>query len=131
MAMCHLVKRLGLGLDVVSIGELVTASRASFPPELIYMHGNNKSAEEIAFALSLGDIKIVVDSESELHVVHNVAAHLQKKAKILLRVTPGVEPDTHHYIRTGQLDSKFGLPLEEIAHVVELAQTYSRSIELR
>lgn len=130
LAMCHLVKRLGLGLDVVSIGELMTASRACFPPELIYMHGNNKSQAEIAFGLGLGDIKIVVDSESELHLVLEVAAHLQRRAKILLRMTPGVEPDTHHYIRTGQADSKFGLPLEDLGHVVELAQTNSDSIEL-
>ncbi|MBI4533955.1 MAG: diaminopimelate decarboxylase [Candidatus Melainabacteria bacterium] len=130
LAMCHLIKRLGLGLDVVSIGELMTASRASFPPELIYLHGNNKSQEEIAFGLNLGDIKIVVDSVSELYLIQEVAAHLQRRAKILLRVTPGVEPDTHHYIRTGQADSKFGLPLENLSHIVELAQVHSDCLEL-
>ncbi len=130
LAMCHLLKQLGLGLDVVSLGELYTAAQAEFPPELIYMHGNNKAAEEIAFGLGLGDVKIVVDNPSEIELVRAVAEKLGRRAKVLLRVTPGVEPDTHHYIRTGQVDSKFGLPLDEVTHVAAYARDHARFIEL-
>jgi len=130
LAMCHLVRRLGLGLDVVSPGELYTAEKAKFPPELIYLHGNNKSAQEIRDGLSLGDVKIVVDSESELSMVADIASGLARKAKVLLRVTPGVEPETHHYIRTGQIDSKFGLALEALSGALARAAEYRQQIDL-
>jgi diaminopimelate decarboxylase len=121
LAMCHLVKQLGLGIDVVSPGELYTATRAEFPAELIYMHGNNKSADEITQGLEYGDVNIVIDNTSELALVSDIAARMNTKARVLLRVTPGVEPDTHHYIKTGQNDSKFGLPLKDIPLVAAQA----------
>ncbi len=115
LAMCKMVERLGMGLDVVSEGELFTAKKAGFPLDLTYMHGNNKSKNEIEAALKSGGVKIVVDGSSELEMVSALAKTLNVKAPILLRVTPGVEPDTHHYIKTGQNDSKFGVPLDQIA----------------
>ncbi len=115
LSMCKLVEQLGMGLDVVSEGELFTAREANFPLDLIYMHGNNKSKREIEAALNVGGVKIVVDGSSELEMVSALAKSLGKKAPILLRVTPGVEPDTHHYIKTGQNDSKFGIPLDQVA----------------
>lgn len=121
LAMCHLARQLGLGLDVVSSGELYTAASADFPAQLIYMHGNNKSEDEIASGLLLGDVNIVVDSASELELVIALAKRHKKRARIFLRVTPGVEPDTHHYIKTGQNTSKFGLPLKEIPAVAARA----------
>jgi diaminopimelate decarboxylase len=114
LAMCKLVEQLGMGLDVVSEGELFTAQKAGFPLDLTYMHGNNKSQKEIETALKLG-VKIVVDGDSELEMVSSVARLLNVTAPILLRVTPGVEPDTHQYIKTGQNDSKFGIPLDQVA----------------
>src|SRR5690349_14681500 len=78
-AMCHLMDSLGFGLDVVSEGELFTAASAGFPPERIYMHGNNKSDKEIESGLKLGDVRIVVDSVSELKSVDNIARMLKKK----------------------------------------------------
>lgn len=130
LAMCRLVRQLGLGLDVVSMGELYTAAQSAFPPEHIYLHGNNKSKEEITFALQLGQVKIVVDNESELEMVIRLAERIGRKAQVLLRVTPGVEPDTHHHIRTGQTDSKFGLPLESLPQVASRARQNSQFIEL-
>ncbi len=130
LAMCHLIRSLGLGLDVVSAGELFTAVTAGVPPEQIYMHGNNKSAAELLAGLSAGAVKVVVDSQSELRMIAAVAESIGTKANILLRVTPGVVPDTHHYIRTGQHDSKFGLSLQELPQVVELAAQLSGSINL-
>jgi diaminopimelate decarboxylase len=118
LAMCHLVQQLGLGLDVVSAGELFTAVSAKFPAELIYMHGNNKSADEIEQGLEYGDVNIVIDNTSELALLSEIAARMNRVARVLLRVTPGVEPDTHHYIKTGQNDSKFGLPLKDIPLII-------------
>ncbi len=130
LAICHIIRRLGLGLDVVSPGELYTAAAAEFPADLLYMHGNNKSESEIRDGLSYGSVKIVVDSESELEMVARVAGELGKKARILIRVTPGVVPDTHHYIRTGHADSKFGLPLEHLGRVVAEIARLGDSVEL-
>ncbi|HEY9714035.1 MAG TPA: diaminopimelate decarboxylase [Chroococcales cyanobacterium] len=110
-AMVHLVRELGLGLDVVSEGELYTAEKAGLDPNLIYMHGNNKSDAEIVSALKLPGVKIVADSEAEIAQIAQLARNLGVKAKVMLRVTPGVEPETHEYIKTGQTGSKFGFPL--------------------
>ncbi len=130
LAMCHLIDDLGLGLDVVSAGELHTATAAEFPPELIYMHGNNKSREEIQEGLQAGDVNIVVDNLSELKLVGQVAGELGKKARVLFRVTPGVVPDTHHYIATGHTDSKFGIPLDDLEAAVAVALELKETINL-
>lgn len=128
-AMVHLLREQGLGLDVVSQGELVTAIKAGMPAELIFMHGNNKSESEVAAGLVYGDVKVVVDSISELHMVARLAERLRKRASILIRVIPGVEPDTHVHIVTGHNDSKFGVPLEELKEFVAETQKYP-SVEL-
>ena len=108
---CRIIASEGLGLDVVSGGELYTALRAGFPPDRIYFHGNNKSDDELRLALRAGVGRIVVDSAAELDVVDRLAAEARRTADVLLRVTPGVEAHTHHYMQTGQLDSKFGIPI--------------------
>lgn len=130
LAMCHLIKKLTLGLDVVSGGELYTAQQAGFPAEQIYMHGNNKSPDEIESAIA-GGVNIVVDNFPELDLVLETAARLKKRASLLIRVTPGVEPDTHHYIKTGQINSKFGFPLEQVPDVVEKALAHPDSCILQ
>lgn len=101
----------GLYLDVVSGGELYTALVADFPPERIYLHGNNKSAAELTMALQAGVGRIVVDNFVELRMLADLASRMHVTADILLRVTPGIEAHTHEYIRTGQIDSKFGFTL--------------------
>ncbi len=100
-----------MGLDVVSGGELYTALKAGFPSKKIYLHGNNKSEEEIQLALEEGVGRIVVDNFYELQLLETMCSRLQKNVSILLRITPGIEAHTHEYIRTGQIDSKFGFTL--------------------
>lgn len=107
-AMVRLVDEEGLGLDVVSGGEIFTAWQAGFPMEKVYFHGNNKSPEEIALALESGIGRLVADSRYDLVLINRIAGQIGKKAPVLLRVTPGIEAHTHEYIRTGQIDSKFG-----------------------
>ncbi|HVM33747.1 MAG TPA: diaminopimelate decarboxylase [Actinomycetota bacterium] len=104
VAVCELVRDLGLGLDVCTGGELATAVAAGFPPERIIFHGNNKSAGELRAARDSGVGRIVVDSFVEIDrlVEESVAT------KILVRITPGVEAHTHEFVQTGQEDSKFG-----------------------
>ncbi|MCL4425110.1 MAG: diaminopimelate decarboxylase [Firmicutes bacterium] len=130
-AMCRLMDEEGLGLDVVSGGELYTALRADFPPEKIFFHGNNKSEEELNLALESGVGRIVVDNLYELELLNALAARQGKKASILLRLTPGVEAHTHEYIQTGQVDSKFGIGLvgDQAFSAVRLAMSL-RNIRL-
>ncbi len=120
LAMCHVVKKLGLGLDVVSEGELYTALQAGIPAENLYMHGNNKSNRELNLAVENG-VKIVVDSFSELSRLNEIASILGKHAYILVRIIPGIEPDTHDHIKTGQHGSKFGIPIDDLDDFVGMA----------
>lgn len=107
-AMARLVESEGLGLDVATGGELHVAAAAGFPPERIVFHGNNKSVEELRLALEVGVGRIVVDSFDEIDRLEALAAEGLSAPSVLVRVTPGVEPDTHGHIRTGHEDSKFG-----------------------
>ncbi len=107
-AIARMFYKEGLGLDVVSGGELNIALAAGFPPEKIFFHGNNKSASELKFALSCGIGRIVVDNYHELEMLEQICAKEEYKASILLRLTPGVDANSHAYISTGQVDSKFG-----------------------
>lgn len=102
----------GCGSDVVSGGELYTALRAGMPAERLYFHGNNKPEGELRMALEAGVGRIVVDNPAELRHLAALARDMGKTAAILLRVTPGIDAHTHQFIRTGQIDSKFGLTLE-------------------
>lgn len=118
-AMCRLIEEEGLGLDVVSGGELYTALCAGFHPSRIYFHGNNKAPAELELALSAGVGRIVVDSMMELDLLEEMASQASQASQksrnidIYLRVRPGVEAHTHHYIQTGQEDSKFGLGISD------------------
>jgi diaminopimelate decarboxylase len=111
-AMCRIVEEEGLSLDVVSDGELYTALQAGFPPQRIHFHGNNKTPQEIEMALEAGIGCFVVDNFDELHLLNALAGERGVKARVLFRVTPGVEAHTHDYISTGQEDSKFGFDLQ-------------------
>lgn len=118
LAVCAIVTNEGLGLDVVSGGELLTAIDAGASPDHIYFHGNNKSVEELTMALDVG-CKVVVDNWYELKTLALLANQKGKTPAILLRVTPGIECHTHDYIRTGHLDSKFGFDPDQIEAVFE------------
>ena len=108
---CRLIQQEGLGLDVVSWGELHTALVAGFPPEMILMHGNAKTDADLRPALEAGVGRIVIDNLDEIDRLAQLAQELDKQPSVMVRITPGVKPTTHHYIQTGQVDSKFGFNL--------------------
>ncbi|MEG0296932.1 MAG: diaminopimelate decarboxylase [Clostridium sp.] len=108
MAMCKLIEKQGLCLDVVSGGELYTAYKAGYPLDKVYFHGNNKTLEEIELGVKLGVGRFIVDNLYELENVNRIAKNHGVTQKIYLRLTPGIEAHTHDYIKTGQIDSKFG-----------------------
>jgi diaminopimelate decarboxylase len=107
LAVCAIVASEGLGIDVVSGGELYTALNAGVSPDKIYLHGNNKSQEELTLAIASG-VTIVVDNWYELKTLVETLDATSSPIRIMLRLTPGIECHTHEYIRTGHLDSKFG-----------------------
>ncbi len=110
--MYRIVADEGLGTDVVSAGELYTALQTGFDPKKIMFHGNNKTLDELRFALENGVGRIVVDHFSELEQLERLADELQTKAHVLLRIKPGIDAHTHDFIKTGQIDCKFGFTLE-------------------
>ncbi|HKP91050.1 MAG TPA: diaminopimelate decarboxylase [Thermoleophilaceae bacterium] len=105
----------GVSCDVASGGELHLALRGGFPPERIYLHGNNKSDDELRRALDAGVGHIVIDSFDELERLERMAPG----QAVLLRVTPGITPTTHEYITTGQVDSKFGFGLDDVPRAID------------
>ncbi len=111
-ALCEIAKEENMGLDVVSGGELYTALKAGFPVENIHFHGNNKTYDEICFAVDSNIGKIVVDNLTELETLDKICGEKGKVQKISMRIKPGVDAHTHNFIRTGQIDSKFGFALE-------------------
>ncbi|MBY7143450.1 diaminopimelate decarboxylase [Virgibacillus sp. NKC19-3] len=123
IAMLEVIKEEGLCLDVVSEGELYTALQADFPTERIHLHGNNKSLSELEMAITHNIGCIVVDNFLEIELISSILKKHNKQVDVLMRVTPGVESETHQYIMTGNEDSKFGFNLkngqaEEAFHVL-------------
>jgi len=110
-ALARLFNEEGLGLDVVSAGEISIVRSAGFPLDKVYFPGNNKSAEELKLAMEWGVGRIVVDNLYELNLLGEIAKEQGGKPDILLRLSPGVDPHTHRYIITGNIDSKFGVPM--------------------
>lgn len=111
-AMCNIMKEEGMGIDVVSEGELFTALSVDFPTEKICFHGNNKTDEELTFAVKNNVGRIIVDNIFELDRLNRIAGELGKKVNIMFRIKPGIDAHTHDFIKTGQIDSKFGFALE-------------------
>jgi len=109
LAIARIAAQEGLSIDVASAGELYTALRADFPVERIVFHGNNKSDEELEMAVRAGIGRIVVDNVHELERLDGAAAEIGVSQRISLRLTPAVDPHTHHLIQTGRADTKFGM----------------------
>ena len=108
----RIVESEGCGIDVVSRGELYTALSVGFPVEKIFYHGNNKTVEELTYAIEHNVGRIVVDNLTELERISAIAISQNKVVPILLRIKPGIDAHTHNFVRTGQIDSKFGFALE-------------------
>jgi diaminopimelate decarboxylase len=106
----------GLSADVASGGELHLALAAGMDPKRLYMHGNNKSPAELDYAIESGIGHIVVDSFDEIERLRG------RSQRVMVRVTPGIKPSTHSYIQTGQVDSKFGFPVDEVPRAVEACE---------
>lgn len=110
----------GLGVDVAGGGELFTALKAGCSPKKIYFHGNNKSKNEIREGLKAGVGRFVVDNLFELKNLDEISGGMGIRADILIRINPGIEAHTHEFVRTGQVDSKFGIPKDKVLDAVML-----------
>ncbi len=107
----ELIKQQGMGLDVVSSGEMLVAQLAKFPMERITFHGNNKSEDELRLALESGVGRIVLDNWNEIERLTRIAHEMHMQPLVSLRIAPDVDTDTHRYLQTGHAASKFGFPL--------------------
>ena len=141
LAMCALIQSEGIGIDVVSGGELYTALSAGMSPEKIYLHGNNKAPEELALAIACG-CTVIADNWYELELLVQLARQQKsgqlitnddlppdvtisdQPVRVMLRLTPGIECHTHEYIQTGHLDSKFGFDPGQMPEVLAFAQQH-------
>ncbi len=108
----EIVGREGMGADVVSCGEIYTALKAGFPMERAFFQGNNKTDEDIRFAINSGVGYFVCDNAEEVEAIDTIAGEMGVTQKILLRLTPGIDPHTYAAVATGRVDSKFGTAIE-------------------
>ncbi|MEM6350744.1 MAG: diaminopimelate decarboxylase [Cyanobacteria bacterium P01_D01_bin.14] len=125
LAVCAIALQENIAIDVVSGGELYTALQAGATGEMLYFHGNNKSAEELMMGLE-ADCRFMVDNWHELEMLAELAQTQGKTATILLRLTPGIECHTHDYIRTGHIDSKFGFDPDQLEDVFKRVSQLSQ-----
>ena len=129
--MYRIAKDEGIFVDCVSMGEIYTALSAEFNAEHIFFHGNNKTEEELKYALSKGVGRIVIDNFDELNTVDAISKELGIKTKVLIRITPGIDAHTHDYIKTGRVDSKFGFAITTGDAVKAIKETLKKeNIEL-
>lgn len=119
--MCRIISDENMGIDVVSGGEIYTAVSAGVNPGILDFHGNNKLETEIMDALECGVGRVMVDNIYELENLNIIAKSMGKTVKVQLRIKPGVDPETHDYVKTGGVDSKFGIAVEEALKAVEYA----------
>lgn len=125
-ALYPIIKEEGLGIDVVSCGEIHTALCAGFPLQDAFFHSNNKTDLDIAYAMENGIGTFVVDSKEEADAIQAQAEKPGKRQNILLRITPGIDPHTYEEVNTGMVDSKFGTAIETgqadelVSHVLSL-----------
>ena len=120
----------GMGIDVVSCGEIFTALKAGFPLKKAFFHSNNKTDEDIAFAMEKGVGYFVVDNAEELYAIQRIGSKLQKQQQVLLRLTPGIDPHTYEEVATGKVDSKFGSAIEtgQAEEITKLALSLSQVV---
>ena len=121
----------GFGFDTVSMGEIFTVLKAGISLDKVLFNGNNKTEEELDFAIKNGIGRISVDNFAEVDLISKVGGRYNKVIDVLLRITPGIECHTHEYIQTGQLDSKFGFDLSQVDDVITKITTEHQNIRIR
>ncbi len=125
--LCKLLDRAGFGIDAVSAGDLYLINKSNFPMERVILHGNNKSIEELSMGIDLGLEYIVVDSYTELVKLEKIASEKQKTVNTLFRINPGIHADTHAYIETSLLSSKFGESIHDDEILARIVKIYNES----
>ncbi|MBQ8476059.1 diaminopimelate decarboxylase, partial [bacterium] len=130
-SIARIFNKFDFGFDVVSEGEIYTLLNAGINLEKSSFNGNNKSKEEIELALDNNIDHFSVDNFCELELLNSLAKSKNKVQKIHLRITPGIECHTHEYIKTGQLDSKFGFNLSQVEEVVSLILNKYKNLDLQ
>ena len=130
-AIFKIVTQEGLGLDVVSGGEIYTAYKAGIDMSKLMFNGNNKQDWELESALDVGVGRISVDNFHDIELLGKITEQNNKTADILLRITPGIDCHTHEYIQTGHLDSKFGFDLTQVDDAVKLIKTTYPKINIK
>jgi len=128
--LCRILQSENISLEAVSGGELYIAFHSSFPSGRIFFNGNSKTNEELVMALENDVGHIIVDNEDEFRNIEKISKRLRKKSKIYFRVIPNISPDTHEYISTGQKDSKFGMPFDEILKLIKSIKN-SENVEIK
>ena len=108
LAMYKLIKEYNIGIDCVSAGEMSIALKAGVDPDKIYFHGNNKTREELQYALEVGVGTIVIDNDYEYEMINEIVRESGNTVDVLLRINTGIDAHTHEYIKTAKDDSKFG-----------------------
>lgn len=123
----EIMKEENMSIDLVSPGEIFTAKKAGFPMEKSFFHGNNKTDSDIAFAMECGVGYFVADNIGELSAVNEIAKEKGLTQKVILRLTPGIDPHTYEAVATGKVDSKFGVAIEtgQAAKMVADALSFS------
>lgn len=129
-AICTIMQQEGFGLDLCSEGEIYTAFSSGFDMSKTLFNGNNKTQDELNYALDLGVGTISVDNFFELKQLNEIAKNKNQNVRILLRITPGIECHTHEYIQTGHLDSKFGFDLTQLDSAIELIVNEYKNLNL-
>lgn len=125
--LAHIMDEYGLWADAVSLGDMHILKESGFPFDHIVLHGNNKTLEELEYAVSNGAGYIVVDNLSELLDLVDIASSKKKNVKTLLRVNPGVSAHTHEFIQTATMDSKFGESIYDDERIREIIEIYKEN----
>ena len=124
-AIAKIVSQEGMGLDVVSGGELYTAIKAGVPAEHVTLHGSSKTPYEMEMAVDCGVGRVVIDNQSEIAQLQQIALQMDKKVRVCIRINPGIEVNTHQYVKTAVVDSKFGLGVDD-GEALQAAKNISR-----
>lgn len=129
---CRIIDSEGLDMDSVSAGEIYTAIMAGVNPKKLHFHGNNKTYSELVYAVENGVGDIIADNFEDIVRLNEIAGKMNKKVNVTLRIKPGIDAHTHEFIRTGQIDSKFGFALENgEAHKAAKMAAEAENIELK